>query len=255
MDNRSETFQTYKGDLPETVNLDLFEKGWNLGEDGYAERFFEGVSEYFSDKRGNDPDIHAAYFAYLEALEKARRWIGLFNFGSKDNPFIGDIKMEYKGPAIKGKSLIFPGLVKFQVKQRIKVTVAALSKKPLYGAEQTIDRENLQTYLPLGPAPEGNTIPSLGSVPISIYHIYKGLMNNGKETFGLVNNLTKKLMNYNAWDGTLNEIIKFRSGCEEYEFFTFSPSFVGVRLTIPFIYDMRDDLHLHSVPLSEGFSL
>ena len=255
MDIRTETFQAYKGDFPVTEIEALLEKGWSLGESGYSERYFEGVSEYFSHNREIDDDIRVAHFAYMEALEKARRWVGLFNFRSKEHPFIGDIKIEYKGPAIKGRSFIFPGLYKFWVKQRIKVTVAALIRNPVYSAEHNDYHESLQTDLPAGPAPDGITLITLGSVPISIYHIFKGFNNNGKETFELVNNLTKKLMRYNAWDGTLKAILSFRCACEEYEFFTFNPSHIGVRLTIPYIYDTREEMHLHDVPHFEGFSM
>jgi len=256
MDIRTETIQAYKGDFPVTENEALLEKGWSLGENGYSERFFEGISEYFSHKREIDDDIRVAHFAYMEALEKARRWVGLFNFGSKEHPFIGDIKVEYKGPAIKGRSFIFPGLFKFWVKQRIKVTVAALDKNPVYSAEHNAYHESLQTFLPIDPGlPFGLTIPILGSVPISIYHIFKGLNNIGKETFKMLDNLTKKLKRYDAEDKTLHARLSFKCACEEYEFFTFNPSHVGVRLTIPYVYDMREDLHLHGVPDLEGFSM
>ena len=261
MDIRTETFQAYKGDFPVPENEALPEKGWGLGEHGYSERFFEGVSEYFSHKRENDPDNHAAHFAYLEALEKARRWVGLFNFGSKEHPFIGEIKVEYKAPALKGRSFIFPGLFKFWVKQRIKVTVAALIKNPEYSAEHHTTHDSMQTYLPKGPAPfydlnlPNPDVESIGNVPFSIYHIFSGLMNSGKESFELVNNLTKKLKRYNAWDGTLNAILNLNCACEEFEFFTFHPSHVGVRLTIPFIYDMREEKHFHAVPDLQGSSM
>ena len=209
---------------------------------------FEGISSYYSFERNYESDVQAAYLAYKDALDKARYWINFFKNNLKDEPFAGVIKTRYIGPAITGRSKETDnGRHKFWVRQKIRVSVAELSRKIIYDKDDVTHHLSLQTELPNGPDPypdpsEIHHKETFGSVPNSIYFIFGGLKNNGKPVMEKVFELTEKLMRYEVVDETIHEFMTFHNACEEYEFFTFSEEHAGVRLSIPDIYQMYEDL-------------
>lgn len=215
---------------------------------------FEGISSYYSFERNYDSDVKAAYLAYKDALDKARYWIGFFKSGIKDSPFTGVIKTKYIGPALTGRSgNIEHGGHRFWVKQKIRVSVAELTRKIYYDPEDLLYHESMQTDLPRGddPYPDPNEIyhkEKFVGLNDSIYHVFGGLVNNGRASFEKVLQLSEKLMRYEVYDNTIQDILTFHSACEEYELFTFSQNHVGVRLTIPDIYQMYEDLKVTEVP-------
>lgn len=215
---------------------------------------FEGISSYYSSERNYESDVQAAYLAYKDALDKARYWINFFESGMSDKPFTGMIRTRYISPAVTGRSgNIEHGDHMFWVKQKIRVSIAEVTRKISYDPDDIKLHESMQTVLPHGadPYPDPTEVhhrDQIGGIPNSIYHVYGGLVNNGRQTFEKVLKLTEKLMRYEVTDVTINDFLTFHNACEEYEMFTFSKTHVGVRLTIPDIYQMFEDLRTTEVP-------
>ena len=209
---------------------------------------FEGISSYYSFERNYESDVQAAYLAYKDALDKARYWINFFKYGIKEPSFTGIIRTRYIGPAVTGRSgNIEHGGHRFWVKQKIRVSIAEVTRKIYYDPEELSFHESMQTELPLGtdPYPDPNEIyhrETIGGVPLSIYHVFGGLENNGKASLEKVLQLSEKLMRYEATDDTIHDSLTLHNACEEFEMFTFSENHAGVRLTIPDIYQMYEDL-------------
>lgn len=224
-------------------------------------QIFEGISSYKSFERNYESDVQAAYQAYKEALDKARYWINFYKSGMSDKTFTGVIKTKYIGPAITGRSgSIEHGDHMFWVRQKIRVSVAEVTRKISYDPDDLKLHESMQTVLPHGPDPypdpsEVHHRDQIGGIPNSIYHVFGGLVNTGRSSFEKVLKLTEKLMRYEVTDITINDFLTFHNACEEYELFTFSKNHTGVRLTIPDIYQMYEDLktseipELHNVPM------
>ncbi|MBK8553027.1 MAG: hypothetical protein IPL53_18980 [Ignavibacteria bacterium] len=217
-------------------------------------QIFEGISSYYSLERNYESDVQAAYVAYKDALDKARSWISFFKSGMNDSPFTGVIKTKYISPALTGRSgNIEHGDHMFWVKQQIRVSIAEVTRKIGYDPEELKLHESMMTQLPHGPDPypdptEVHHRDQIGGIPNSIYHVYSGLINNGKSTFEKILQMTEKLMRYEVTDVTINDFLTFHNACEEYELFTFSKNHAGVRLTIPDIYQMYEDLKTTEVP-------
>ncbi len=215
---------------------------------------FEGISSYYSSERNYESDVQAAYLAYKDALDKARYWISFFKNGMNEASFTGVIKTQYISPALTGRSgSIEHGDHMFWVKQKIRVSIAEVTRRISYDPEDLKIHEAMQTILPHGPDPypdptEVHHRDHIGGTPNSIYYVFGGLVNKGRSTFEKIQQLTEKLMRYEVTDDTINDFLTFHNACEEYELFTFSKSHAGVRLTIPDIYQMFEDLKATEVP-------
>ena len=215
---------------------------------------FEGISSYYSSERNYESDVQAAYLAYKDALDKARYWINFFESGMSNSPFTGVIRTRYISPALTGRSgTIEHGDHMFWVKQKIRVSIAEVNRKISYDPDDLKLHESMQTVLPHGadPYPDPTEVhhrDQIGGIPNSIYHIYGGLVNSGRSSFEKILQMTEKLMRYEVTDVTINDFLTFHNACEEYEMFTFSKNHAGVRLTIPDIYQMYEDLKVTEVP-------
>lgn len=211
-----------------------------------------GAASYHSHERDYEKDLQTILEAYQDALRKAMKWIHEYDAEHEFAALVYETM--YIRPAVASHIPHKAGITEYIFKQKVRVflkEITSVTKCPLSVLAEWEKKDRETT---LQNQTDGQVTDNVcGHMPCTLYKIVSGEGSNLRDTF---ENVLKKLnelkIKNKVYDPASKKLIPAANSCDEFVLLRGGNRRVdvGVKMTIPFIYEFEKPhpVDIHEVP-------